>query len=220
MSPREQSWVEEMFGRFAWREEARRIGLIEILGEWERQNIVSIAPPVALRDGQGRAVELIYCHRRIATPLRRTLGELGEQQLGHLVNTFDGCFVSRHMGWDPKRPLSRHAWGIAVDLNARLFPYGSRKQQDARLVAAFAKQGFCWGGEWGKPDPMHFEMARLTEPEASIQILVDGEHVASGFVQEGRVMAPVREIAEALGAVVEARMKEGEVEIYRAGGEW
>lgn len=219
MSPREQSWVEEMFGRFAWRKDARRIGLIEIMGEWERQNIVSIAPPLALRTGEGRPVELVYCHRRIATPLRRALGELAEHQLGHLVNTFDGCFLPRHMSWDPKRPLSRHAWGIAVDVNARLFPYGSRKKQDARLVAAFARQGFCWGGDWQTPDPMHFEMAKLLEPEANIQILVDGEHVASGFVQEGRVMAPVREIAQALGAVVEARMKEGEVELYRAMGE-
>lgn len=219
MSPRDQSWVEEMFGGFAWREDARRIGLIEILGEWERQSIVSIAPPVALRSGEGRPVELIYCHRRIATPLRRALGELAEEQLGHVINTFDGCFVPRHMTWNPKRPLSRHAWGIAVDVNARLFPYGSRKKQDARLVAAFAKQGFCWGGEWRTPDPMHFEMAKLLEPENDVRILVDGEHITSGFVQEGRVMAPVREIAEALGAVVEARMGEREVELYRADGE-
>ena len=216
---RDTAWVESTFGRFAWRESAGQRGAIEILGEWPRHNIVSLAPPMALRDGRGRPLRVIRCHRLIATPLRRVLVELADRELGHLINTFDGCFVARHMSWNPQRPLSRHAWGIAVDVNARLFPFGSQARQDDRLISAFARQGFAWGGDWRTPDPMHFEMVTLPQLDAALDILLDGERLTGGFMHEGRAMAPVREIAEALGATVEARVQEGEVEIHTPAGE-
>lgn len=214
MATRDNAWVERTFGKFGWKESAKPRGAIEILGEWERQNIVAITPPLALADGGGRPVKSIRCHRLVAAPLRRALEELADGGLGHLINTFDGCFEPRHTRWDPKRRLSRHSWGIAVDVNARLFPYCSTAKQDRRLVAAFGRQGFAWGGEWRRPDPMHFEMAELPEAKSSISILLDGKKLTTGCLQEGRAVAPVREVAEALGAMVEARLEEGEVEIH------
>ena len=211
---RDSNWVQRTFGKFAWKDSAKQRGAIEILGEWERQNIVAIRPPLALQAGNGRAIGSIRCHRLIAAPLRRALEELAEAGLGHLINTFDGCFVPRHMLWNPKKPLSRHSWGIAVDVNARLFPYGSAAKQDGRLVAAFEKQGFVWGGRWRTPDPMHFEMVELPDAKAGIAILLDGEKLTTGWLQDGRVVAPAREVAEKLGAMVEARIEEGEVRIY------
>jgi hypothetical protein len=212
-------WVESTFGRFAWRDHPATRGAVEILGEWQRKNIISFPPPFELRDGRGRPVSGIRCHRLMAPALRRVLTDLNTRGLVHLINTFDGCFVPRHMGRDPRRPLSRHAWGIAVDVNARLFPYGSRAKQDARLIAAFARQGFTWGGAWRTPDPMHFEIVDLVQPARSLTILLDGEPIADGFLRDGRAVAPVREIAEALGAVVEARIAGGEVEIHTPGGD-
>jgi hypothetical protein len=147
------------------------------------------------------------------------LADLKQRNLCHLINTFDGCFVPRHMSWDPKRGLSRHAWGIAVDVNARLFPYGSTAKQNARLVEAFKRQGFTWGGEWKTPDPMHFEVVDLTQPARALSIMIDGEHVVDGFMHEGRAVAPVREVAEAIGARVSARIAEGEVEVFTPGYE-
>lgn len=218
---RDTGWVEKTFGRFAWRESATRPGAIEILGDWEQKNIVGLRPPLALVDGQGRAVREIRCHRLIARPLREVLEELAEAGLSHLINTFDGCFVPRHLLWDPRRGLSRHAWGIAVDLNARLFPYGSAAKQDARLVEAFARHGFAWGGRWPTPDPMHFEVVELPAARREVTIVLDGKRLARGFVEEGRAIGPVRELAEALGARVEARLEEGEVLIESSdGGEW
>jgi hypothetical protein len=213
-SLRSTRWIESTFGRFPWRDHPTRRGAIEILGEWPRQNIVSFAPPFQLRDGRGRAISVIRCHRLIAPALRRVLDDLATRQLCHLINTFDGCFLPRHMGWDPRRPLSRHSWGIAVDVNARLFPYGSRSQQDARLIAAFHRQGFAWGGRWRTPDPMHFEIVDLAQPARPLTILVDGQPIAEGLLHDGRAMAPVREIAEALGAQVEPRLPEAEIEIH------
>lgn len=172
------------------------------------------APPFELRDGNGRPIRTIRCHRLIGSALKGALGELAARQLGHLVNTFDGCFMPRHMGWDPRRPLSRHAWGIAVDVNARQFPYGSGARQEARLIAAFARHGFTWGGDWRKPDPMHFEVVDLAQPARPLEVLVDGHKVAAGFLHDGQALAPVREVAEALGARVEARLEAGEIEVH------
>ncbi|UCC67314.1 MAG: M15 family metallopeptidase [Armatimonadota bacterium] len=216
---RSTEWVESTFGRFAWRDHQNKRGAIEILGEWERQNIISIAPPFELRDARARRLSIIRCHRLVASALTRLLNDLKRRGLCHLANSFDGCFVPRHMGWNPRRPLSRHAWGIAVDVNARLFPYGSRAKQDPRFIAAFARQGFAWGGEWRTPDPMHFEVVDLPQPARPLAILLDGERVIEGFLHDGRAVAPVREIAEAMGARVAARIAEGEVEIHTPGGD-
>ncbi len=210
---RSTDWVEQHFGKFGWKDDPKRPGGIVILGEWERQHLVTLPAPFPMADGKGRPVEEIRCHRLLAVPLRRALEELAREKLTHLVNTADGCFVPRHMGWEKTRGLSRHSWGIAVDINARLFPLGSRQKQDARLIAAFARQGFAWGGDWSVPDPMHFEMTDLPDPSDHLDILVDGEKVATGFLRDGRAVAPVREIVEALGATVEARLEEGAVEI-------
>ncbi len=216
---RTTEWVESTFGRFAWRDDSVKRGAIEILGEWERRNIVSIAPPFELRSGGGRPLTAIRCHRLIAPALARVLDDLKQRALCHLINTFDGCFVPRHIGSDPKGALSRHSWGIAVDVNARLFPYGSEAKQNPRLIEAFARQGFGWGGEWRTPDPMHFEVVDLAQPAQQIGVLVDDDRIAYAVMHDGRALAPVREIAEALGAKVEARIEEGEVRLYTAGYE-
>ena len=212
-------WVESTFGRFAWKDDPAQRGAVDILGEWERRNIVSMAPPFELRDGRGRPLSAIRCHRLIAPGLTRVLADLKQRELCHLINTFDGCFAPRHMGSDPKRALSRHAWGIAVDVNARVFPYGSEAKQNARLVEAFARQGFAWGGEWRTPDPMHFEVVDLAQPARQIEVFVDGDPVAAAVLHDGKALAPVREIAEALGARVDARIAEGEVHLFTPGYE-
>ena len=214
---RSRDWVESTFGKFAWEDDPERKGAVRVLGEWARRNIVSIAPSFEVRDGRGRPISLIRCHRLIAQALSRVLADLKRRNLCHLMNTFDGCFVPRHMGWDPDRGLSRHAWGIAVDVNARMFPYGSDATQNRRLVEAFKRQGFAWGGEWQTPDPMHFEIVDLTRPARPLSIVVDGNRVADGFLYQGRAMAPIREVAEAVGARVEARIADGEVEICSPG---
>ncbi len=211
---RSKDWVEKTFGRFAWENDSERPGAIKVLGEWERQNIVSLAPPFALRDSRGRPLSVIRCHRLIAPALTRALSELKRRNLCQLINTFDGCYVPRHMSWNLKRPLSRHSWGIAIDLNARLFPLGSKEKQNARLIEIFAKQGFTWGGEWKTPDPMHFEIVDLAQPAREMQILLDGELLTTGVLHDGKTLAPVREIAQALGARVEARMTTGVVKIF------
>ena len=59
------------------------------------------------------------------------------------------------------RRISRHTFGIAIDVNARSNPHRSDNTLVTDLpewwVDAFLDAGFCWGGLWiGSKDAMHF----------------------------------------------------------------
>jgi D-alanyl-D-alanine carboxypeptidase len=100
----------------------------------------------------------VNCHRAMIAPLRAALGELRRRGLTRLVNPGDyaGCYAPRRIR--PGGPLSLHAWGLAVDLNATANPFGGRSRQDPRLVRTMLRHGFSWGGDWPTiRDPMHFE---------------------------------------------------------------
>ena len=71
--------------------------------------------------------------------------------------TLAGCFAPRRI--PATGSLSLHAWGLAVDINASKNPQGSEPRQDRRVVRAFEREGFTWGGRWPTaPDGMHFEL--------------------------------------------------------------
>jgi len=165
--PQSRSWIEKQFGRFDWQDDPKHRGAIIIPREWILANTTRIEPAFALRDGLGRPLSSIPCHKLLAPLLMAVLVDLQDRVLCHLINTFDGCFVPRHMSWDPARSLSHHSWGIAVDVNAHLFPYASRGKQDAQLIAAFRRRGFEWGGDWSTPDPMHFEIVSVQKPAST-----------------------------------------------------
>jgi hypothetical protein len=85
------------------------------------------------------------------------MAELEASGLGGLVDPSDyaGCHSARLMS--PGGPVSRHAWGMAVDLNASTNPFGAPPAQDPRLVEVMERHGFTYGGRWPTPDAMHFE---------------------------------------------------------------
>jgi len=194
--------VTEFFGDFRYHDHASLDGRILIEGDWVAENIVLADPPFPMRTGAGGAVRKLRCHYAIADQLLGVLAALRDEGLTHLVNTFDGCFVPRHMSWNPARPLSRHSWGIAVDVNARGFPYGSKRKQDSRLVAAFRRFGFEAGQDWSVPDPMHFEaMQAMKLGTLTYKVVVDDAMVTEqARVVVGEVVAPAGVLAKALGA--------------------
>jgi hypothetical protein len=100
----------------------------------------------------------VSCHREMLRPLRAAMSELERRGLARLVDPGDyaGCYAPRRIR--PGGPLSLHAWGLAIDLNASRNPFGGRSRQDRRLVRIMTGHGFTWGGEWPTVrDPMHFE---------------------------------------------------------------
>ena len=114
-----------------------------------RRQIVSRRVPV---------LGAVTCHRKMVPALRAAMRELDRRGLARLVDAGDyaGCYAPRRIR--PGGSLSLHAWGLAVDLNARANPFGGRSRQDRRLVRVMERHGFTWGGGFPTtPDPMHFE---------------------------------------------------------------
>jgi len=141
-----QAVLKERFGEFAVRPGSGRSATLE--PGWTDANIIRATVPIL---GQ------VTCHRAAVEPLIAVLSEVEAAGLGHLVNTGDyaGCFSPRLTG--PGGMVSRHAWGLAVDVNAAANPFGAASRQDPRLVEVFQRHGFAWGGNWPRPDAMHFE---------------------------------------------------------------
>jgi hypothetical protein len=53
--------------------------------------------------------------------------------------------------------LSRHSYGMALDTNTRSNCQGCVPKMDCDVVRIFRRHGFAWGGNFRRPDGMHFE---------------------------------------------------------------
>lgn len=153
-----QALIKQRFGEFSYRPPGPGGEAFHQDAQWEARHLVTADLPLI---GAAR------CHRTVVQALRGALGELDAEGLDHLVDPdgFAGCHNPRLIA--PDGSVSRHAWGIAVDLNAGANPTGTASAQDQRLVDTFARWGFTWGGFWLVPDPMHFEYLRQPEDPAT-----------------------------------------------------
>ena len=67
-----------------------------------------------------------------------------------------GCYAPRRINrFNAGGAISRHAWGIAIDINVK-------SEYHPRVVEIFNSWGFAWGGTWTSPDEMHFELRDLS----------------------------------------------------------
>ena len=147
-----QALVKARFGEFAYR---RGLGSdIVVDPAFEAENVVAETVPLLGR---------VRCHRAVLPALRGAMDELGARGLATLVdaNGFGGCYVPRTIA--PGESLSRHAWGVAFDLNTGKNPTGLIGVQDPRLIAVMRRWGFTSGASWLVPDPSHFEYLRPPE---------------------------------------------------------
>jgi hypothetical protein len=141
-----QAQIKARFGEFAYRPGAG--DQVEQDPAWQRANLVQVDLPII-----GRA----RCHRDVVGALAGALGEVERAGLAQLVDPagFAGCWNARRTRGGTA--LSRHAWGVAVDLNAGANPTGFASVQDPRLLDVFARWGFTEGSGWLVPDAGHFE---------------------------------------------------------------
>jgi hypothetical protein len=130
-------------------------GMIQIDPDWVSRNIVR--RPMPLLKGE------VVCHRLFVDQLYGALKEIEDRGLGHLIDPsqYGGCWVPRHIDFNPAKPLSMHAWGLAADFNVSTNGLGMKPQMDRRIVEVFDRWGFVWGGRWSRPDGMHFELGAL-----------------------------------------------------------
>jgi len=130
-------------------------GMIQMDQAWVRRNIVWAKVPIFRGS--------VLCHRLMIDQLRGALTEVQQKGLADLIDPsqYGGCWVPRHIDFNPAKPLSMHAWGLAVDFNVSTNQLGAVPQLDPRIVDIFERWGFAWGGRWKRPDGMHFELSAL-----------------------------------------------------------
>ncbi|HWC14101.1 MAG TPA: M15 family metallopeptidase [Actinomycetota bacterium] len=68
---------------------------------------------------------------------------------------------------------SNHAFGIAIDVNALSNVLGTAGDMPVDVVRQWELEGGDWGGDWARPDPMHFE-THLTPEEIKTRYRRDG----------------------------------------------
>ncbi len=136
---------------------------------WAHRHITQIAPPFCMYAGKMQ-IHNISINIDAAAELKAILNEIwgasGESQKKiHEwgMDRFDGSFVVRSIRGG--KSWSTHAFGLAVDFDARRNPLGTRKgnfTKDHPVVRIFEAHGWTWGGRWKRrPDPMHFQAAKI-----------------------------------------------------------
>lgn len=152
--------IKAIFGEFTYRPTT---GLfVDPDQRWEDTNIVKTTVPL---------LGYMACNKRIIPQLTGAMNELIRRGLAGLIRTSNGCYSPR-MQVGNTYALSRHAYGIAVDVNATRNPYGETPAQDPRLVEVMERWGFTWGGRWLVPDGMHFEFVRFVDPASPPPMVV------------------------------------------------
>lgn len=152
-----------MFGCFKY--SVLENGRIKILGRWQKDNIIKVFLP-ELKGIKGAPKDLkIYFHRSASLQLVSLFKEIGNIGLTKYILTWDGSYVPRMIRGG--KNLSSHAYGMAFDINANwnnlgAIPSGERDIGTVRpLIGLAEKYGFFWGGNFTRPDGMHFEISKL-----------------------------------------------------------
>jgi hypothetical protein len=143
-----------LLGEFAYR--VSTAGTVSVAADWESANITDRITY------DGIAVRT-RCHRVVADALQGALTDVAAAGLASGIdvanaNAYGGCYYPRfnrvtgQLGF-----LSRHSWGQAFDTNTTTNAQGAVPQLDCRIVQIFRRWGFAWGGNFIRPDGMHFE---------------------------------------------------------------
>jgi hypothetical protein len=153
------SLLKATFGEFAYAPVGGD-GAISQEAAWRSANIRSESVPI---------IGTVTCHRLIFGPLRGALNEVAARGLSGLIDVADtrrgGCYAPREIragGGTTGGSISRHSWGLAIDVNPSQNPFGGTPRMDPRLVEIFRRWGFAWGGTWTLPDGMHFELVQVS----------------------------------------------------------
>jgi hypothetical protein len=156
-----QPKIKKLLGEFAV---SRVQGTIFVRQDaaWSKANLVDANLPI---------IGHVRCHRIVVEAATAALNELVDTRRS------GGCWTARELRTDfgtSGRTLSRHSWGAAIDINPSTNPFGGVAQIDRRVIDAFARHGFIWGGDFPIPDGMHFEYSGVIS-DAPLPVSDDGE---------------------------------------------
>ena len=132
---------------------------------WEAEILVpfELPAPLPLVWDPKIQVSKARCHKLVKPFLQEALAEIhGIPGLWKTINDFGGIYNFRPVR-KTKDFLSKHCWGIAIDLDVGDNPYGYNPKVHPRVWEIFRTYGFVWGGTFPmlRRDGMHFEFADL-----------------------------------------------------------
>jgi hypothetical protein len=122
----------------------------------ERKFMVVLDIPTHLE--VGFIPKKLYCNKAMQKPFLAAITALITTGAVKELKTFDGCFNIRKKRGGTT--MSLHSWGVAVDVNANWNRMGEPPTLSKKFVKCFTDNGFDWGGDWKKPDGMHFQLKR------------------------------------------------------------
>ena len=134
---------------------------------WEAQNIVRIIPPyqMYLAWDTKKPVSKIAVHKNCSKSLERILSKIAEKYSAQdrsyfQLDMYGGAYNFRLMRGANR--LSVHSYGAAIDLAPALNGLNVKYKPDSRMmpvqvVRIFEQEGWEWGGQWNRPDAMHFQ---------------------------------------------------------------
>lgn len=140
--------VKDRFGEFAFRPRAG-VREIDIDRAFPAANIVAADVPI---------LGSVTCHRGIVDDLHGALTRIVDAGLAREIDPvrYAGCYHPRRIAAS-RTGLSRHSWGIALDINVDATRPGFGPPPHPGIVAAFEAHGFRWGGDFLHADNPHFE---------------------------------------------------------------
>jgi len=138
----------------------------QVSQKWYKENIVKWEPPYPLYYSEGRQrLKTLLVHRLCKDTFNDAFREVAirfsEEEIDEKrLNICGGTYNYRQMRGGSR--LSTHAYGIAIDMDPANNPYPHPWEEggiDKDFVAILENHGFCWRGENGDIDPMHFQCA-------------------------------------------------------------
>ena len=165
---------ERIFGSFSYRAKGNSAGEIEITDNWVANNISKftipqlIDVPMYTPNGKLKCKGIIHLHKKAGPAFQRFFDLVEDQNLTHLIRTFDGAFYPRFIRGS-KTSLSNHSWGTALDINAYANGLGKKPAGMGEdgcllpLVGLMHECGLYWGGHFSRQDGMHIEVGVSTD---------------------------------------------------------
>lgn len=129
----------------------------------DESNLVSFEFPFPMFY-DGKRVLRSRCHAKVKDSLLRILGEIGTRWINHRgileeAEDYGGIFNFRKMRGGSS--ISRHSWGIAIDLDAAdnglHTPWPTAADMPLEIMEAFAREGWIGLGWTIGRDAMHFQ---------------------------------------------------------------
>jgi hypothetical protein len=139
-------------------------GQVIIPPSWFRENLTRVWVPQLSKAGILDEEEGFLFYKDAHRQLLNAFSQVEEEGLLGRITQWCGAYSDRTVA-QTSIP-SVHALGIAFDVNCRELSFGRfvdlrQDHELGRIVQIFRQNGFIWGGDFSRPDPMHFQVYRI-----------------------------------------------------------